>query len=89
MTVAETDSAVTSYYYFDAESGRLIALHNYVDDSVLTFTYSDSGKLERVTSSEGIELSILYNGAGLVDTVTLLRDGQDISFVTYVEATLI
>ena len=78
----ETETAVASYYHFDAMSGRLFALYNDIDDSALTFAYSNSGMLETVTSSEGYELRVLYNNVGLVDSITLRKQGQDVNFAT-------
>ena len=80
LIFTETETAVASYYHFDAMSRSLIALYNDIDDSVLTFAYSDSGSLVRVTSSEGYELSVLYNNADLVDSITLKKQGQDVNF---------
>ena len=92
ITVAiftETETAVASHYHFDALSGRLMALYNDIDDSALTFAYSNSGLLERVTSSEGYELGVLYNDADLVDSITLKKQGQDVNFATYAHLAII
>ena len=83
-----TQTAVTSHYHFNATSGRLLALYNDLDTSMLTFTYTDSGMLERVTSSEGYELRVQYNSAGHVDSVTLYARGEAVSFATYVSLSL-